>query len=327
MERCQAIHFGLDNLCHCDDASQSYRTNEYNNLIMDICLALGGGGTRGVAHIGVLRVLEQAGFSIRAVAGTSIGSIVAALYASGRSPTEIEELFSAVDQSKLYGWPLSEGPGLLGVHGIQDFLEKYLVGTNFEDLKIPCAAVAIDLNSNREIILEKGSVIDAILGSIAVPGLFPPKEIDGFRFIDGGTLDPIPVRAARGLAPGLPVVAVTLMAPLDTPAIPIGIVSMPAANPIALKFARMNISQAFQIFADSVDIASRQMAELRLAIDEPELIIRPVLNGINLLDKVDVKEIAQRGEAAALEALPELIKAVSLPARFTRQVRHMLRSF
>src|SRR5512140_1256869 len=105
---------------------------------MDITLALGGGGTRGIAHIGVLRVLERSGFRIRAVAGTSIGSIVAAFYASGCTPDEIQEAFLAVDQSKLYGWPLSEGPGLLGVRGIQDFLKIHLNQVTFEELKLPC---------------------------------------------------------------------------------------------------------------------------------------------------------------------------------------------
>ena len=294
---------------------------------MEVTVALGGGGTRGTAHIGVLRALEEAGFIIRAVAGTSIGSIVGILYASGHSPKEIEDIFLAVDQTKLYGWPLSEGPGLLGIRGIQDFLNHELSNLTFQDLKIPTAVVAVDLNSNREIFLEKGSVVDAILGSIAVPGLFPPREIDGFRLIDGGTLDPVPVRAARGLAPGLPVIAVTLMAPLQIPTSSPGVVSLPVTNPIAVQFARMNITQAFRIFADSVDIASRQMAELRLSIDEPELIIRPDVYGINLLDRVNVKEIVRRGEDATRAVLPGLLKEVSYPARLQRQFRKILRRF
>jgi NTE family protein len=292
---------------------------------MDITLALGGGGTRGAAHIGVLRVLERSGFHIRAVAGTSIGAMVGIFYASGRTPDQIEEIFSKVDQSKLYGWPLSEGPGLLGVRGIQDFLHAYLGELTFDELKLPCAAVAVDLNSNREIILKKGRVIDSILGSIAVPGLFPPRELDEYRLIDGGTLDPVPVRAARELVPDLPVVAVTLMAPLDVPATPIGIGSLSTSNRLAKQFSRMNITQAFQVFADSVSIGSRQMAELRLKLDEPEIIIRPNVSGINLLDKVNVQEIAKRGEIAAEGALPEIVHAVSASAHIVRQVRRVLR--
>ncbi len=285
---------------------------------MDISIALGGGGSRGASHIGVLRVLEREGYRIRAVAGTSIGSIVGALYASGRTPDQIEEIFSSVDQSKLYGWPLSDGPGLLGVRGITEVLKTHLGESTFSDLKLPCAAVAVDLKSNREIILQEGSVVDAILGSIAVPGLFPPKDHHHFCLIDGGTLDPIPVRAARALAPGLPVVAVTLMPPLDAPATPIGIISLSVSQTLVNQIARLNITQAFRIFADSVDIGSRAMAELRLEIDAPEVIVRPEVNGINLLDKVDVPEIARRGERAAEAVLPELKRAVSWAGRLRR---------
>jgi NTE family protein len=292
---------------------------------MDISIALGGGGTRGAAHIGVLRVLERSGFRIRAIAGTSIGSVIAAFYASGRTPDQIEDIFLNVDQSKLYGWPLSEGPGLLGLRGIHDFLKAHLGDVTFEDLKLPCAAVAVDLNSNREIILQEGHVVEAILGSIAVPGLFPPKELQGYRLIDGGTLDPVPVRAARWLAPGLPVVAVPLMPPLEVPARSIGIFSLSVPIPLAKQLARMNITQAFRVFADSVDIASRQMAELRLILDEPELIVRPEVSGINLLDKIDVREIARCGEIATETALPNLLRAMSLSAQIARQVRRVLR--
>ncbi len=285
---------------------------------MDITLALGGGGTRGASHIGVLRVLEREGFHIRALAGTSVGSVVAALYASGKSPDRIEEIFSGIDQSKFYGWPLSDGPGFLGVRSIAEFFKTNLGATTFEDLKLPCAVVVVDLNSNREIIFQKGCVMDALLGSIAVPGLFPPKEIDSYLLVDGGALDPVPVRAARAFFPNLPVVAVTLMSPLDLPATPIGIVSFSVSKTLVKQFTRLNITQAFRIFAASVDIGSRQMAELRLALDAPAVIVRPDVNGINLLDKVDVAEIARRGERAAEAILPELRRAVSWRGRLAR---------
>ena len=294
---------------------------------MEVSIAFGGGGSRGAAHIGVLRVLERSNIQIRAVAGTSIGSIVAAFYASGYSPDEIEEIFSNVDQSKLYGWPHFDGPGLLGVHGIHSFLYKYLGNANFDELKLPCAAVAVDLNSNREIILQNGSVLDAILGSIAVPGLFPPKVLGGYNLIDGGILDPVPVCAARSLRPGLPVIAVTLMPPLDIPSTPLGIVGLPVSNPFTQHIARMNIAQAFKIFSNSVDITSRQIAELRLKLDDPELIVRPDVNGINLLDKINVHEIVLRGEVAADAVVPTLKKGLSLSANLTRRMRRYFQSF
>lgn len=285
---------------------------------MDITLALGGGGARGAAHLGVLHVLEQEGFYIRAVAGTSIGAIVGALYARLQSAEELTRLMQSVDQSKLYGWPLVEGPGLLGVRGVHDFLRQQFGEDAFDELSIPCAAVAVDLNSNREIVLQKGRVVDAVMGSIAVPGLFPPRHYHEYTLIDGGTLDPVPVRAARALAPGLPVVAVSLMAPLDAPKTPL---SLPVPEPLAQQLARLSITQAVQIFVDAIDIGQRQMTELRLQIDRPEVLIRPDVADINLLDRVDIPAIARRGEVAALKSLPALRRAVSWQARALRAVR------
>lgn len=287
---------------------------------MDISLALGGGGARGAAHLGVLRVLEQEGFRIRAIAGTSIGSIIGALYARFRSAEKVTRVIESVDQSKLYGWPLADGPGLLGARGIHDFLRQQFGEETFDELTIPSAVVAVDLNSNREIVLQQGRVVDAIMGSIAVPGLFPPKRYHEYTLIDGGTLDPVPARAARALAPGLPVVAVSLMAPLDAPKTPLNMpISVP--EPLAQQIARLRITQTVQIFVDAIDIGQRQMTELRLQIDRPEVLIRPDVAEINLLDRVDIAAIARRGEAAALKSLPALRRAVSWQERARRAVR------
>ncbi len=287
---------------------------------MDISLALGGGGARGAAHLGVLRVLEQEGFRIRAIAGTSIGSIVGALYARLQSAEEVTRVMQSVDQSKLYGWPLADGPGLLGVRGVHDFLYQQFGDDTFAELGLPCAAVAVDLNSNREIVLQEGRVVDAVMGSIAIPGLFPPKQYHEYTLIDGGTLDPVPVRAARALAPGLPVVAVSLMDPLDAPKTPLNIpLSVP--QPFVRQLARLHITQAVKIFVDAIDIGQRQMTELRLQIDKPDVIIRPDVADINVLDKVEILAIARRGELAALKRVPALRRAVSWQARMMRVVQ------
>lgn len=289
---------------------------------MDIVVALGGGGTRGAAHLGVLRVLEREGYRIRALAGTSIGSLVGALYAMGRSLDEMEDLFGAVDPVRLYGWPLSDGPGLLGVRGLAEWVHDHLGQLSFSDLKTPLAVVAVDLDSNREVILREGSVAEAVLGSMAVPGIFPPKKLDKYTLIDGGVLDPVPVRPARALAPGLPVVAVSLLPPLDEPSTP-SVLPVNVPIPFAEQITRLSIAQAFRIFIDAVDIGQRQMTELRLKVDEPDVIIRPDVGHINILERVDVHKVARLGEYAAQAALPELEQAVSLPAALMRQVKRI----
>ncbi len=267
----------------------------------------------------MLRVLEQEGYHIRAIAGTSIGAIVGALYARFQNADEVTRVMQSVDQSKLYGWPLVDGPGLLGVRGVHDFLRQQFGEDTFAELAIPCAAVAVDLNSNREIVLQQGRVVDAIMGSIAVPGLFPPKQYNEYTLIDGGTLDPVPTRTARALAPDLPVVAVSLMAPLDAPKTPHSL-PLPVPQPLVEQIARLSITQAVRVFVDAIDIGQRQMTELRLQIDKPEVIIRPDVAEINLLDKVEIPTIAQRGEVAALKSLPALRRAVSWQSRIMRVV-------
>lgn len=285
---------------------------------MDITLALSGGGSRGVAHLGVLRALEQHGFRIRALAGTSIGAIVGAFYAFGYPTDEMESIFASVDLSRLlYGWPLVEGPGLLGVRGVADFLRTHLGNRDIEDLNLPFAAIAVDLESRREIILKKGGVVDAVLGSMAVPGIFPPRDYPPYRLVDGGTLNPVPVSAARALSPSLPVVAVNLYPPLDQPSTPI---SLPLSGPKTLieQIARLNITQAFQIFAESIDIGQRQMTEMRLQMDRPDVLISPDVGEIGLLDNVDVARVARQGELATLAVMPELKRVFSWQARLRR---------
>jgi len=223
----------------------------------------------------------------------------------------------------LYGWPLSDGPGLLGIRNISEFLKSHLGDSSFSDMKIPCAAVAVDLNSNREIILREGNMVDAILGSIAVPGLFPPKEINQYLLIDGGVLDPVPVRAARALRPGLPVVAVSLMAPLASPSTP-QTVPNTVTKQLVDQFTRLQITRAFRIFADAIDIGQRQMAELRLQLDSPEVLVHPDVKELNLLDRIDVQEITHRGDLAMELALPDLRRAVSFPARSVRALRRLV---
>lgn len=292
---------------------------------MDITLALGGGGARGAAHLGVLRVLEREGFRIRAVAGTSIGSIVAAMYAQLGSAEEVQRAVAAIDQSRLFSWPLADGPGLLGIRGVQEMIRQQFGDLTFGELGLPCAAVAVDLNSSREIILQEGRVFDAIMGSIAIPGLIPPRQYNEYTLIDGGTLDPVPVRAARAFAPDLPVVAVSLMYPLDTPKTPLTM-SLPMAVPFAEQINQLNITRAFNIFVDAVDISQHQMTELRLRIDHPEVLIHPDVADVLFLDRVDIERLAQRGEQAAQASLPQLRKSVSWQARAWRRLRQAVSS-
>lgn len=275
---------------------------------MDITLALGGGGSKGNSHIGVIRRLEKEGFHIRGVAGTSFGGLVAALYALGRSPDEIEELFASVDQTQFYGHAPNDGPSLMGLAGVARLLEEKIGDSKFEDLKIPCVLTAVDLKSGQEVLLSKGRIVDAVLATIAIPGVFPARYVDGLELVDGATLDPVPVAPARMLAPRLPVVAVVLTLPMGIPAqswrLPFD--NDWAGRIVSTLLSRMRYDSVWDIFSRSLDITSRAMTQYRLEVDRPEIIIRPQVYDIDTLDVVDVHEVARRGEAAVEAALPQL---------------------
>jgi len=288
---------------------------------MDISIALGGGGSRGYAHIGVLRKLEDEGYQIKAAAGASAGGIVAVAYAAGYTPDEMEAIFAKLDQSKLFARSRNEGPGILGLSRAAKLFEELFGDRKFSDLHIPCAVVAVDLKAGQEVVLIQGRVVDAILATIAVPGVFPPKQYGDVQLVDGAVLDPVPVSVARSLAPALPVVGVILDVKTEATS---GFISLPLPVPVPAqiveRFTRTRVAQAFNIFLQSVDVSSRNMAELRLRIDHPEVIIRPDVNGIGLLDKVDIHKIVIKGEEATGVALPELQRVVAWPNRLRRRL-------
>jgi NTE family protein len=286
---------------------------------MDITLALGGGGAKGNSHIGVIRRLEKEGFRIKGIAGTSFGGLVAAYFALGYSPDQIEDMFSLLDQALLYGHAPGEGPSLLGLAGATNWLEGSLSDHTFEDLKLPCILTAVDLRSGNEVLFSNGRLVDAILGSIALPGIFPARYIGDQELVDGAVLDPVPVVPARSLAPRLPVVAVVLTAPIGGPAQPWNI-PVPSYLPRTLveRLSKMRYALALDTFMRSLDIVARAVTQYRLEVDRPDVIIRPRVTEIDTLDRVDVHAVARKGEEAVEEALPELKRLFTWPERFRR---------
>lgn len=287
---------------------------------MDIALALGGGGSRGYSHIGVIRRLEQEGYRIHAVAGTSAGGIIGSLYAAGYSPDEMEARFANLDQTRLFGRSGNEGPSILGFSGATKFLEELLGDLTYENLKLACSVVAVDIKTGREVILNQGCVVDAILATGAVPAVFPPQQIGEHQLVDGAVLNPVPVSVARLMAPNLPVIAVVLSPLLAEERDPLSLrfpTRIPA--PIVERLFHMRLAQALNIYLQATDIGSRKLAELRLKLDAPEVIVRPDVDGIGLLDKVDIHKVIQMGETAMDAAMPELKRATTWSVRMRRK--------
>jgi NTE family protein len=289
---------------------------------MDVTLALGAGGAKGNAHIGVIRRLEKEGVRIKAVAGTSFGGLVAVFYSLGYSADEIEELFASIDQTQLYGHTPNDGPSLMGLAGVHRLLEQMIGDRTFDDLKLPCALTAADLRSGNEVILSKGRLVDSILATIAIPGIFPPRRIDGLELVDGGTLDPVPVTPARMLAPRLPVVAVVLNVPMGVPtqAWNIPMRKYWAWNILYPILSKMKYTSVWDVFSRSLDITARAMTQYRLEVDRPEVIIRPQVLHIDTLDIVDVREVAKLGEEAVQEAMPQLRSLFTWRNRWRRTI-------
>lgn len=166
------------------------RTNEPRT----VSLVLGSGGARGLAHIGAIRALEERGYSIEAIAGSSMGAVVGGMHAAGKLD-DYTRWVSKLEQSdvlKLVDWTLSGG-GLIRGDRIIKRLRDMVGDSRIEDLPIDFTAVAVDIEHGREIWLSKGSLFDAIRGSIAIPGLFTPHRYHGRLLVDGGILNPVPV--------------------------------------------------------------------------------------------------------------------------------------
>jgi len=288
---------------------------------MEIALALGGGGAKGNAHIGVLRRLEKEGYQIKSIAGTSFGGLVGILYAVGFSPDEIQSKFESLAQKSLFVRGAQDGPSLLGLHGVRSLLNEILGEKTFDDLRIPCAVTAVDLKNGTEVILSEGSLTQAILATIALPGIFPVQYVNDWSLIDGGVLNPVPVSVARMLSPDLPIVAVALTDPLDTP-IRGYTIPVPSIFPrqIIERISRISLAQSLDVFLRSVDAGSRAVAYLRLQIDKPDVIVRPDVHHVEILDEVDVADLANRGEQALEEMLPEIKRVTSWAFRMKRKL-------
>jgi len=174
-----------------------------------IVLALGGGGARGIAHIGVLEVLAREQIPVRAVVGTSIGAEIGAFLAVGTSVEAMKELACSMDwisTMRLFTPDFGEA-GLSAGKGIREYLAPYMKDKCIEELPLPFAAIATDLTSGKEVVIRDGNLLDAVRASISYPGLLSPFKKDGQLLIDGGTVNPVPFDVARKYFGG-PVLAV-----------------------------------------------------------------------------------------------------------------------
>ncbi len=296
---------------------------------MEITLALGGGGVRGTAHIGFVDYLLSKGVKINAIAGTSAGGMVGALYAAGFTRVEIERTMKHLDFKRPLRHTKNDAPAFYGISGVAKIFTDLLGNRKIEDLPIKFAATAVNLVSGKEYIIHRGRVVDAILATIAIPGIFPCHQLDEVTLVDGGVLDPIPIALARWLNPNLPVVAVDISQdrpPYDQTDTSLPF-DLPGPDVLWENIAQNRYIQAIRIFANAMENSRDKLNALQIAVQKPDVLVHPAVGSTGSLDQVDFPRLLKAGEDAAIEALPQIARLVRFPQPLMRQCNQWLKPF
>jgi NTE family protein len=245
-----------------------------------IGLALGGGAARGFAHIGVIQVLEEAGIKVDLVAGTSAGSLVAALYAAGRNGAALAKQALAMDESAITDWAFP-GRGLIRGEALARYVREQTGNRTIERLPLPLGIVATDLDNGAAMLFQRGDVGAAVRASSAVPAVFQPVKIGTREYVDGGLVSPVPVRFARQMGAEL-VIAVDISSPPDGNA----------------------TSDAFKLLLQTFAIMGRSINQFELK--DADVVVRPRLAGMSSADFTARQRAIDAGREAATAALPAL---------------------
>ena len=256
-----------------------------------IGIALSGGGARGLAHIGVLEVLENEGINISAVSGTSMGSVIGALYCSGVSVNEILKFVSSNDWKRFIISTTFNLPNLpvLNSRKVDKVLYKFLEEKTFNDCKKPFCAVAVDIVSKKKVILTKGKLKDAIKASIAIPGVFEPLIKDGMILIDGGAIEPLPVDAIRKMDVDF-IIAVAL-------------------NNTDRKEVTTAKTSIFNIIDLTLAMMEREIEAS--CFPKADVIIAPKTGDFGIFEFGKASEIINTGRISALEKVEEIKRKIS----------------
>jgi NTE family protein len=255
-----------------------------------IGLALGGGAARGFAHVGVIEVLEEAGIKPDLVVGTSAGSMVAALYASGRDGHQLQQSAMAMDEAAFADWTLPIfSRGVLRGEALARYVDTQVNHKLIENMALPLGIVATDLKTGQGVLFRRGDTGTAVRASSAVPAVFLPVKIGAQEFVDGGLVSPVPVRYARQM--GAEVV------------IAVDISSAPEGNP----------------YGDSLQVLMQTFAIMGKSINSWELkdadvVVRPALAGMGSGDFAGKRRAIEAGRAAMQAALPQLRAALEAKA-------------
>jgi len=302
-------------------------------------LALGSGSARGWAHIGVIQALAKAGIQIDYVAGTSIGAVVGAVYASGNIES-LEDVVLQLDWKQIVYFfdVVFPKSGLIDGNKIADFIRSHVKERNIEDLPLPFCVVSTDLATGAEIVIREGDIIEAVRASISVPGIFTPVQKDDMVLVDGGLVNPIPVSAVREMGADF-VIAVNLnhdivgkkaikKPSISNPEDPasgtkgmesltqrgkildalnkrVRAIDIPALTQIKQWMVRDPMPNIFEVLMTSINIMEVQITATRLKADPPDLLIQPKLGQLRFLE-------FHRAKDAILEGYEETLSCIEL---------------
>lgn len=255
-----------------------------------IGLALGGGAARGFAHVGVIEVLEENGIKPDLVVGTSAGSLVAALYASGRNAKQLQQVATTMDESAFADWTLPLfNRGVLRGEALARYVNQQVNNRLIENMAMPLGIVATDLNTGQGVLFRRGDTGTAVRASSSVPAVFVPVKIGNTDYVDGGLVSPVPVRYARQMGAEV-VIAV------DISSAPEGNSS---ADPIHV------LLQTFAIMGKSIN---------GWELKDADVVVRPSLLGMGSGDFANKQRAIAAGRAAMQAALPQLRAALEAKA-------------
>jgi NTE family protein len=202
---------------------------------------------------------------------------------------------------------------LISLDGIADALENILSDKSFKDLEVPLALTALDMLTGHEIILREGRLLDAVLATIAIPGIFPIQKMNGYELVDGGLSNPVPIAIARSLSPYSPVIACVLSQSLQQASSANGNGAKPnvvSSLPLPGALMRFRFGRSFAAFMNALAVSGRVQTELRIGFEKPDILIRPSVEEIGLLENVDVADLVTRGERATEIVMPDIKRAL-----------------
>lgn len=245
-----------------------------------IGLALGGGAVLGAAHVGVLKAIDECDIQVKYVSGTSIGAVVAAFYAFGKDCQEIGEIASELKWMDITKISLSRY-GLLSNEKLGDLMREHIGDQQIEDAKIPLAMVATDVTTGERVVMDKGSVIDAVMASTCIPGIFNPIKREDQLLVDGGIVENVPISTVKGLGADY-IVGVDLNA----------------------KHKYDKPDNILEVITNSFHLLMKQSVSLQT--EEADLLIKPDLTDFSRSDMNQIGELIDKGYEDAISVLKEM---------------------